>query len=62
MKLFTLITAALAMVAPPQAVVSTQPTAAAVRDSTPDVVVKPFGVGEKLTYDIRFGSLKVGPG
>jgi len=61
-KLLTVVTAALAMAAPPQAVVSTQPTVAVARDSTSDVVVKPFGVGEKLTYDIKFGSLKVGTG
>ncbi|HEX6967142.1 MAG TPA: DUF3108 domain-containing protein [Gemmatimonadaceae bacterium] len=62
MKLLTIITAALAMAAPPQAVTHPQPAAAVVRDSARAAVAKPFGVGEKLTYDIRFGSLKVGTG
>ena len=48
MKLLTIITAALAMAAPPQAVTHPQPAAAVVRDSARAAVAKPFGVGELL--------------
>ncbi|HEX5436302.1 MAG TPA: DUF3108 domain-containing protein [Gemmatimonadaceae bacterium] len=59
MKLFAIIAALIASAGPhPAPLVTAQ--AATAMDST--VAARPFGVGEKLTYDIKFGKLHVGTG
>lgn len=42
--------------------VASAQTASAFATTTPDVANVPFGAGEKSTFDVRFGALKVGSG
>jgi hypothetical protein len=61
-KLLTLCTALVATVAPQPVAHLRGPMAPVGPDSTLTSAPKPFGVGEKLTYDIKFGALHVGNG
>jgi len=60
-KLLSILAAIAAVTTASQSTLHSQPAALA-SDSVAAVAAKPFGVGEKLTYDIKFGALHVGTG
>jgi hypothetical protein len=61
-KILTICTALAVLIAPQHTAPLHGQTVEPAPDSTTMAAPKPFGVGEKLTYDIRFGQLHVGNG